>query len=799
MKKHVGKVAVLGSGVMGSAIAAHFANAGIRSLVLDVVPGETTPAERAAGLGLQDRQVRDRLARNAVDALLRTRPAPLFLPSRLALIETGNLEDDLHRVSEADWVIEAVREEMSIKKRVLSAAARHMRPDAVLSSNTSGLCLTEMAQALPEGLRPRFLGTHFFNPPRYMKLIEVIPTPHTSIQVLEQVREFAASRLGKGVVQAKDTVNFIANRIGSHAIMVALRVMRELGLTVEEVDALSGPAMARPKTATFRLADLVGLDTLLLVARNVHDVAVRDESRELFVAPDFLRRMVDRGLLGQKSGAGFYKKSSAPDGGFLTLDFETLDYRPALEPNLPELKAIATLDDPAERLRRLVGGDSRGSLAAWRILAATLSYSAMRLGEIADDADTVDRAMKLGFNWELGPFETWDVLGFRPATERLRADGYPLPPWVDALYREGATSLYRKRERALHGPTAAPGVLVPVTRDPRHIDFDPLREAGLELQRNASASLLDLGEGVLGLEFHSKMNAIDPETIEMMLEAAAEAEANWQGLVVANYGVNFCAGANLKLVLQSSREGNWEAIDRVVRSFQEAMNRLERCAVPVVVAPHGLALGGGCEVVLAGHAVRAAAETYMGLVEAGAGLIPAGGGCLRLYRRHVGSLPDPSDAYPALKKSFETIGQAKVSTSAEEARELGFLGPQDGWSMNRDHRVADARAIALALAGSGFSRRSAAATLPVMGRSGMALIESVLVNLLEGRFISEHDRKIGRELARVLCGGDVSGPTLASEQHLLDLERESFLRLCGESKTQDRMLALLTTGKPLRN
>jgi 3-hydroxyacyl-CoA dehydrogenase len=799
MNRPLRKVAVLGSGVMGSAIAAHFANAGIPSLVLDVVPREPTAAEAAAGLTIASRAVRDRIARDSVRAMLRARPSPLFVPERLALIETGNLEDDLQRLAEADWVIEAVKEDMGIKKAVLAAAAPHLARGAVLSSNTSGLSLAEMASVLPPDLLPGFLGTHFFNPARYMKLLEIVPTARTDRGTLDRVAEFSRLRLGKGIVEAKDTQNFIANRIGTHALVVTFGVMREMGLTIEEVDALTGPALCRPKTATFRLADLVGLDVLLHVADHVFAATPGDESRGLFEAPDYLRRLVAKGLLGRKSGGGFYRKEKGDGGKVSTLDLESLEYREPRRPDFPELRGLKSLEDPGARLAALVGGSGRGSAAAWRILGATLAYSARRLGEICDDASAVDRAMRWGFNWDLGPFEAWDVLGFRPVVERLRRDGETLPAWVNELYESGGTSIYSGPDERRLAPTARPGVRVPVAVEERALSLDVFRRAGREVRRNPGASLLDLGDGVLCLEFHSKMNAIGQDTISMMTAAAREAEANWQALVVANQGANFCAGANLMLLLMEARDGNWDAVDGIVRSFQAANSRLEQCAVPVVVAPHGLALGGGCEVVLAANAVRAAAETYIGLVEVGAGVIPAGGGCLRLYRRNVASQADPEDAYAGLKKTFETIGTARVSGSAEEARALGFLRPQDGWSMNGEYRIADAKAVALALARGGWEPPGPERAVPVLGRSGFALLESALANMADARFITEHDRKIGRELARVLSGGDIPGPTAVSERHVLDLEREGFLRLCGERKTQERIQALLETGKPLRN
>lgn len=780
MQRQVRKVAVLGSGVMGSAIAAHFANAGIPALVLDIVPPEGGGSDRSA------------VARAAVAALAKSRPSPVFSPSRLARIEVGNFEDDMARLAEADWVIEAVREDMAIKKSLLPKAAAHLSASAIFSTNTSGLSVNEMAGALPDAVRPRFLGTHFFNPPRYMRLLELVPTEHTDPAILSWVDDFGAERLGKGVVVAKDTPNFIANRIGVHCILSTFRVMEEMGLTVEEVDALTGPTLGRPKTATFRLADLVGLDTLLYTARTVREALPDDESRAVFEPPAFFKKMVERGALGRKSGAGFYRKEGKK---ILTLDPGSGAYRDPETPELPGLKEAAAAPRAIDRIRGTLALEGRAGEAAWKLLAPTLSYAAMRLGEIADDAETVDRALKLGFNWELGPFEIWDGLGVPATAERLSAGGFPLPAWIDELAKSGEGRLYRQQDEGVHSPTATPGSWVIVDKDEKELRF-AARTGTREVRANPSARLVDLGDGILGLEFRSKMNALDADSMAMMHQAVDEAEARWEGLVVANDAANFCAGANLMLVVGAAREGQWDKIEQMIRTFQDANDRLERSAVPVVVAPHGMALGGGCEIVLAGNAVRASAESYVGLVEVGAGLIPGGGGCMRLYRRLVA---EDHDVYVSLRRTFEAIGMAKVSTSAEEARDLGFLGRQDTWTMNRDHLTHDAKQVALGMARAGYVPPLADPAIPVAGRGGLAMLESGLVNMIEGRFISEHDRTVGRALAGILAGGDVAGPTTASESHLLDLERETFLRLCGEEKSQERMIALLKTGKPLRN
>ena len=799
MRRQVNFVAVLGSGVMGSAIAAHFANAGVPSLVLDIAPRELNDAEKAAGLALDHPKVRGRIAADAVAAMVKSRPSPLFSSERAGLITTGNLEDDLAKVARADWVIEVVKEDLPIKLKVLAAVAPHVKAGALLTSNTSGLSLAAMSEVLPNDLKPRFLGTHFFNPPRYMKLFEVIPTADTDPAVLDDVCAFARDRLGKGVVIARDTPNFIANRVGVHAMMATFNVMQELGLTIEEVDALTGPAIGRPKTATFQLADLVGLDTFLHVADNIYPLIPNDEAREVFHAPEFVRRMVERGLLGRKSGGGFFRMVKGPEKKLYALDLQTLEYRDQVKAKFPETEAAKSVDDLPTRLRQLAFGPGKAGQAIWKMLAASFSYSAMRVGEICDSAAQVDQAVCWGFNWKLGPFETWDILGFRKVTERLRSDGLPLPAWVDALYDSGAENLYREVDGVRCSPTAAPGGFAPVPGDERCLDFEILRRTGREVRRNPGASLLDLGDGVLCLEFHSKMNAIGQDHVNMIMTACSEAEKNWQALVVANPAENFSAGANLMMLMMEAAEGNWDDIDMIVRAFQGACGRLEHCGVPVVTAPAGLALGGGCEITMGGNATRAAAETYIGLVEMGAGVIPAGGGCLRLYLRNLDRLTDPRDLQPAFRRTFETIGTATVATSADEARGIGFLRPGDSWSMHRDHVALDAKEIALAMARNGFQPPPERMAIPVMGTAGIALAESVLYNMEQGGYASAHDRKLGLALAGVLSGGAVPPGSTITEQEMLALEREAFMRLISEPKSLARMESLMKSGKPLRN
>ncbi|MDX2473596.1 MAG: 3-hydroxyacyl-CoA dehydrogenase/enoyl-CoA hydratase family protein [Candidatus Krumholzibacteria bacterium] len=800
MRRQIRKVAVLGSGVMGSGIAAHFANAGIPSLVLDIVPRELTPKEEAAGLALDHPRVRNRIATDSVAALKKTRPSPIYSTEMMSLIEVGNFEDDLAKLKDVDWIIEVVKEDMAIKKIVLGNVAPHVGPETIFTSNTSGLSLAEMSAVLPAEMRPRFMGTHFFNPPRYMKLFEVIPTADTDPELLEFVCDFARERLGKGIVLAKDTPNFIANRVGVHAMMAVIQIMGEMDLTIEEIDSMTGPAIGRPKTATFKLADLVGLDTFLHVADNIYPLIPDDEARETFVVPDVVRQMVAKGLLGRKSGAGFYKMTKTDEGKkVLTLDLETLEFREKQSAKLGEIAAAKAIEDLPQRLKTLAFGKGKAGQAIWKMLSATFSYSAMRLGEICDQAADIDQAVCWGFNWDLGPFQVWDAIGFRKVTERMKAENLALPAWVDALYDSGAENIYRTEGGVVQSPTAEPGVYADLPTDERIFDFDILRANNREVKRNPGASLLDLGDGVLGLEFHSKMNAIGQDTLNMVMTACTEAEKNWQALVVTNLSDNFSVGANLMMLMMEAMEGNWDDINMIIRAFQTATSRLEHCGVPVVTAPAGLALGGGCEMTMGANSVRAAAETYIGLVEFGAGVIPAGGGCLRLYQRNVDALMDKRDLQPAFRKTFETIGTAKVATSAAEAVELGFLRPGDSWSLNRDHLAADAKDLALAMATSHYVSPVEDQAIPVMGTAGIALAESVLFNMEQGGFVSAHDRKIGMELAKILAGGVVPPGTTVTEKDMLDLERESFMRLLGERKTLERMEHILKTGKPLRN
>jgi 3-hydroxyacyl-CoA dehydrogenase len=794
--ERIERVAVLGSGVMGGTIAAHLANAGLRVLLLDVVPKEPSAEERAAGLGLADRAVRDRIAAAGRAALERMKPAPLYLPAYLSRIEVGNLEDDLPRLGECDWVVEVVVENLAVKQQLLGRLAPHLRPGAVLSTNTSGLSVNALAETLPEPLRPRFLVTHFFNPPRYMRLVEIVSSRYTDPAVAARVAELVRVRLGKGIVTGKDTPNFVANRIGVFAICNAVRHMVDLDLTVEEVDLVAGPPTARPKSAVFRTADLVGLDTLLHVARNSYELLPGDERRETFRLPAFVERMVARGQLGDKARGGFFRKEKGEAAGLSFLDHRSGEYVPSTRPRFASVDAAKGIDDPARRLQAVLGGSDRAARFAWANLRDTLLYAFARVPEIADDVVNVDAAMRWGFGWELGPFEMLDAIGVQAFVARAEADGVAVPAALRSIER--FYSEERGRRRFLD--VAGGGGWREVPRPPDHLDLDVLRKAGAEVERNAGASVLDLGDGVFCLEFHTKMNAIGGDVLSMVHRAIRRAEAEGQGLVVANQGTPaFSAGANLALLAVAIAEGAFDDVARTVAAFQKAAMALKCAKVPVVAAPHGLALGGGCELCLHATAMNPLAETYMGLVEIGVGLLPAGGGtkemalrALRLAERWE------TDVSPFLLKSFTAIATAKVSGSADELRALGFLRDGDAVTLGPDRLVHDAKRKVLALAAN-HRPGEPATDLRAPGRSVAASLAAQLWNLRMGGFITEYEEQLGRTIAGVLTGGDVPAGTPITEQDLLDLEREAFLRLCGERRTLERIQHMLKKGKPLRN
>lgn len=790
--------AVIGFGVMGAGIAAHLANAGIQVWLLDRVPDRLTPAEEAAGRTIRDPDVRNRLSIEAIVRLRKANP-PVFFEERCAeLIRTGNVEDDLHRLKEADWLIEAITERLDDKRELLRRIETVWTPGTVVSSNTSGISIAAMAEAVGPELRAYFLGTHFFNPPRHMPLVEVIPGSATKLEVISGMKQFLGHRLGKGVVIAKDTPNFIANRIGTYGLLVTLRLMSERGYTVGEIDAVTGPALGRPKSATFRTLDLVGLDTFVHVAKNVYDHASDPSEKTTFGTPELLSDMVSRGWLGEKAGQGFYKKVKTDKGSrIMELDPATMQYQEAAPVKAASLEAAKAAKGAAAKCKALLGGGDRHSGLAWEIVKPVLVYAAEKADEIADTIADVDKAMRLGFNWELGPFELWDAIGLAPSAARMEAEGTVVPDWVKRWIEAGNATFYKQEGGSRRYAHA--GQYVQLVEDIEHLSLRGMKEKGRKVLSNGGASLIDIGEEVACLEFHSPSNAIGADILTMIRKSVEEVRRNYRGLVVANEGRNFCVGANLMLLLMEAQEEEWEEVDRIIRLFQDAMMELKQAGRPVVAAPHRMTLGGGVEVCMAADRVIAYAETYYGLVEAGVGLIPAGGGTKEMALRAAElAATSGSDLQSAVNRAFEVIGMAKVSASAPEAVRLGLMRSTDRAVMNRDRLVHEARRTVLELHRDGYARRSGE-PVRVAGREGKAVLLAGAYTMREGGYISEHDYKIARKLAHVLAGGDVPADTCVTERYLLDLEREAFLSLCGEPKTQARMQHMLSTGKPLRN
>lgn len=798
MNKPIRKAAVIGSGIMGSGIAAQLANAGISCLLLDIVPQRLTDAEMAAGLTLDHLSVRNRLATAAIAGLAKTKPAPLYDNAFAERITPGNLEDHLPLIADVDWVIEVVVENLGVKQQLLAQVERHWKPGTLVSSNTSGISINAMAEGRSEEFRRHFLGTHFFNPPRYMKLLEIIPGQTTAPEMVQSLSRFCERTLGKTVVLAKDMPNFIANRIGTYGLLVTLREMAEKGYTVEEVDAVTGPAMGRPKSATFRTLDLVGLDTFLHVADNVYANVTEEAEKQVFAAPESLKEMVSRGWLGEKSGQGFYRKIKGDRGSeIFSLNLQTMDYGPQGKVASASLEAAKLAKGAAAKTKALLGTPDRYSQLAWDVLKQVLIYSAAKLGEIADSIREIDEAMKWGFNWELGPFETWDAIGLIRSVEKMEAEGLTVPAWVKDWIARGNASFYKKDGGSLF--QAAVGGYAPVELPPEQISLRDLKAQNQVVRSNSGASLIDLGDGVACLEFHSPNNAIGADILQMISHSMDEVRDNFEGLVIANQGRNFCVGANLMLLLMEAQDEEWDEIDDIIRLFQNTMYRLKRFEKPVIAAPHRMTLGGGVEACMPADQVIAAAETYYGLVEVGVGLIPAGGGCKELALRasQQASLAD-ADVQPYINQYFQTVGTATVSSSGHDAKRLGLLKQTDRVVLNPDHTIYEAKQAVLKLAGSGYEPIPET-KFRVVGSEGKAVLQLGALGMHEGGYISDHDLLIANKLAHVLAGGDVPAGTFVTEQYMLDLEREAFLSLCGEPKTRQRMQHMLSKGKPLRN
>lgn len=787
------RVAVLGAGVMGSGIAAHLANAGIPSVLYDVVP-------RDAG---DDPKARMAPALKGVESAVKLKPAPLFRKDLASLITPANYDDHADLLKDCDWIIEVVVERLDIKAKVFEWVAANRRPGSIVSSNTSGIKLADMAATMSAEMREHFLITHFFNPVRYMRLLELVTGPDTSPAITDAIATFGADVLGKGIVYGKDTTNFVANRVGTFGMAATFRAVEKFGLKVEEFDAIFGEAMGRPKSAIFRTADVVGIDTLAHVMQNVFDTATEDERREWFKLPDFINKLVASGRIGQKAGAGFYKKEGR---AILALDFDTLDYRESTKPRFPAIGAARKKDTVEGKIHAMMWAepDDVATKVAWDVTADTLVYAANRIPEIADDVVNVDNAMKWGFGWDLGPFETWDAIGVQESVERMQADGREVPAWVTDMLNAGRTSFYaRDASGQLTYWDKSSASAVPVERHPRHLLLPDVKATrGAPIARNPSASLHDLGDGVGLLEFHSKMNALDDGIFDLYEAALDKLDAGeLDALVVGNEGKKaFCAGANLLMILMGAAQEAWDQIDGQINRLQQLLHRAKYSSKPVVVAPHALTLGGGAEVAMQCAATIGTGELYMGLVEVGVGLIPGAGGCKELVVRYTGDIPSDIDfdPNPFVQKAFERIATAQVATSGGQAKAWGYLRPTDALVLDADARIHAAKQLAKGLAVGGYVPPTPR-TVPAAGPTCRAAIEAYLFQMEQGGYASAHDVLVGKRLANVLTGGDVPAGTRLTEQQLLDLEREAFLSLCGEEKTRARIEHMLTTGKPLRN
>jgi 3-hydroxyacyl-CoA dehydrogenase len=810
MEKKLKKAGVVGAGVMGATIAAQLANVGIETVLLDIVPPELTEDDKRKGITEDSKAFRNRLADNGLKTALKSKPASFYLPENAKRITTGNIEDNLDWLGDVNWIVEVVVERLDIKKRVFEKIETVLQPGTIITSNTSGISAEAMCEGRSEAFRKHFAITHFFNPPRYMKLVEIVPNADTLPEVIESLADTFESVIGKGVVYAKDTPNFVANRIGTYNMFSVIKSMKELGLTVEAVDKLTGPVIGNAKSASFRTADLVGLDTLLHVAGNVYEGAPQDEKREMFQPPAFIDRMIEKNLLGEKTKQGFYKKIKNREGKreILSIDPETLEYTPQEKVKLASLEAAKGVSGTPQKIKSLYYAEDLAGKFTFGQISDMMIYAANRIPEIADDIVNIDNAMKWGFGRRLGPFETWDAVGLSKSVAKMKAAGYEIPGWVQEMLDSGKETFYKKESGVLYYYDVASKDYREVPVKAEIILLPSLKDREKKVAGNTGASLVDIGDGVACLEFHAKMNAIADDIINMTMKTADIVSKDFDGLVIANHSDNFSVGANLAVVLFAAQEEEWEDLDFAVRTLQDALMKLKYLDKPVVAAPAGMALGGGCEICLAADRVRFAAETYMGLVEVGVGVIPAGGGCKEMFIRNTehlfevqkgGVYPKQIEFMPFVARAFETIAMAKVSTSGPEAIKLGYLRHSDKMTVNRDFLIEDAKRTVLAMNMEGYTPPRPLDEIRVPGENTFAMLKLALWTLHEQGFAMDHDVTVGTKLAYVLCGGNVLENTKVSEQYLLDLEREAFLSLCGEPKTQARMQHTLTTGKPLRN
>lgn len=800
MKRSITKAAVLGSGIMGSRIACHLANVGVEVLLLDIIPRELNEVEQKKGMTMDHPVVRNRIVNQSFQTAIKAKPASLYHKSFANRVALGNFDDDMQKISECDWVIEVVIENLEIKKKVFDQVEKHRKPGSLITSNTSGIPIHLMLDGRSEDFQKHFCGTHFFNPPRYLKLLEVIPTPKTDPSVTEFFMEYGDLYLGKTTVLCKDTPAFIANRIGIYSIMKVVDTMQKLDMGVDEIDKLTGPVIGRPKSATFRTSDVVGLDTLSKVSTNLYKGLTDDEAKDIFKLPEVVSQMEEKKWLGDKTRQGFYKKTKDEKGKtqILTLDLKSLEYKPKQKIKFATLETTKSIDNVKDRFKVLFAGTDKAGEFYRDSFFGLFQYVSNRIPEVADELYKIDDAICAGFGWEVGPFETWDQVGLKAAVEQMEGAGYKPNAWVYDMLASGAESFYKieNGQKKFYDLTSKAYQEIPGSQG--LIILDHIRQNNV-VWENADATLFDLGDGVVNLEFHSKMNTMGAGVVEGINHSITEAEKNFRGLVIGNQGPNFSAGANLAMLFMYAIEQEYDEINMMIAQFQNTVARARFSSIPVVVAPHGLTLGGGCELTMHGDKVQAAAETYIGLVEVGVGLIPAGGGTKELTLRVSDRVETGDVELNALQNSFMNIATAKVATSAYEGIDMHVIRKSDLVTTNKERQIAEAKDTVLALAEAGYTKSTPRKNVKVHGKAGMALFKAGIHGMLMGKYISEHDAKIADKVAYVMCGGDLSSPTEVTEQYLLDLERDAFLSLTGEKKTLERIQSLLNTGKPLRN
>jgi 3-hydroxyacyl-CoA dehydrogenase len=799
MKRTIRKIAVLGSGVMGSAIACHFANIGCQVMLLDIAPKELTEEEKTKGLTVENRAVRNRIVQSSFDRSIKSSPSPIYSKQFASRISLGNFDDDLPKIKDVDWTIEVVVENLEIKKKVYEQVERYRKPGTLITSNTSGIPIHFMAEGRSEDFKKNFCGTHFFNPPRYLKLLEIIPTTFTDLSVVDFLMHYGDLYLGKTTVLCKDTPAFIANRVGVFAIMKVVDSMRKLDLNVDEVDKLTGPVIGRPKSATFRTSDVVGLDTLVKVSGNLYNGLTGDESREFFKLPDVVLKLEENKWLGDKTGQGFYKKTKNAKGEteILTLDLKTLEYKPKAKVKFATLESTKTIENVKDRFKVLLSGKDKAGEFYRDSFYGLFQYASNRIPEIADELYKIDDAVCAGFGWELGPFETWDSIGIEKSLPAIEAAGYKPAAWIYEMVQSGNKSFYKVEDGQRKYYDIPSKTYKTIPGKETFIILENLSEN--IVWKNAESKVTDLGDGVLNFAWHSKSYTLGSSVIEGLNKAIDLAEKDFRGLVIGHQGADFSLGANLGLVFMFAIEQEFDEIDFMVRQFQNSVMRIRYSSVPVVVCPQGRTLGGGCEMTMHADLAQAAAETYIGLVEVGVGLIPGGGGTKEFAKRVSDAFQEGDVELNALQNAFMNIATAKVALSAEEAREMGILREKDRISINRDRQILDGKSAAIELAEAGYTMPVQAKNIRVQGRTGMALFMAGINGMRMGNYISDHDMKIARWIANVMCGGDLTSPQEVSEQYLLDLEREAFVSLTGEKKTLERIQSILTGGKPLRN